>query len=80
PFFGPYWGWGWGYPYGYGYAYNTPWYLREEGYRDGISRGKSDAKHGKPDDPNSHKHYRKSESLTYRSAFLKGYSDGTRIM
>ena len=68
----------------YGYPYYGPYYRvydpiayqREQGYSDGLSRGKSDAKHGKADDPNSHKHYRDSSSVTYREAFLQGYNDG----
>src|SRR5262245_37962172 len=81
PFFGPRfygWGYGWGYPYyGYGYAYTDPIaYQKEMGYSDGLSRGKDDAKHGRPDEPDSHKHYRDSNSLAYRQAFLQGYNDG----
>jgi hypothetical protein len=51
---------------------------REQGYSDGHTRGKDDAKHGKANDPASHKHYNKSHSLTYRQAFLKGYAEGYR--
>jgi len=68
------------YPGWYGHPYYTVYdpiaYQKEEGYRDGLSRGKDDAKHGKADDPNSHKHYRDSSSITYREAFLQGYNDG----
>ena len=77
PFFhsGFYWG---GYPYYSPYyrVYDPIAYQKEQGYSDGLSRGKSDAKHGKADDPNSHKHYRDSSSITYREAFLQGYNDG----
>jgi hypothetical protein len=78
PFWGPRWGW------------NDPFWnptitvvdpiaqQRESGYSDGHSRGKDDAKHGKPNAPVSHKHYSKSDSLTYRQAFLQGYADGYR--
>jgi len=51
---------------------------RESGYSDGHKRGESDAKHGKPNAPASHKHYRDSDSMTYRQAFLQGYADGYR--
>jgi hypothetical protein len=80
PFFGPRFygpGW-WGYPYyGYGYSYGDPIaYQKEMGYSDGLSRGKDDAKHARADDPNSHKHYRDSNSLAYKQAFVQGYNDG----
>jgi hypothetical protein len=69
----------WGYPYYYPYAtYDPIAYQKESGYSDGLSRGKSDAKHGKADDPNSHSHYRDSKSLAYREAFLQGYEQGFR--
>jgi hypothetical protein len=75
PFFGrPWWGWGWGPPYYYNQYYDPIAYQREQGFRDGFNKGKSDARHGKPDDPNSHKDYRNSSSITYRNAFLQGYS------
>ena len=51
---------------------------REQGYSDGKSRGKNDAKKGLANNPDSHKHYNQSDSLTYREAFVKGYSDGYR--
>src|SRR5262245_31504667 len=51
---------------------------REQGYSDGKSRGKDDAKKGLANDPDSHKHYNQSDSLTYREAFVKGYNDGYR--
>ena len=53
-------------------------YERETGYRDGLSRGRDDAKHGMAYDPNSHRHYRDSNSITYREAFVQGYSEGYR--
>jgi hypothetical protein len=79
-YWGPRWGWGW----------NDPFWsptirvvdpiaqARESGYSDGHSRGKDDAKHGKENAPESHKHFSKSNSLTYRQAFLQGYTDGYR--
>jgi hypothetical protein len=74
PFFGrPWWGWGWGPPYYSSYYYDPIAYQRELGFRDGFNKGKSDARHSRPDDPNSHKDYRNSSSITYRNAFLQGY-------
>ena len=72
PFFFPYY-----YPRYYT-VYDPIAYQRETGYSDGLSRGKDDAKHGKANDPSSHKHYRNSESFTYREAFAQGYADGYR--
>lgn len=71
PFFGPYWN-------------RTVTVVdpiaqaRESGYSDGHSRGKDDAKKGKPESPDSHKHFTGSDSQTYREAFLQGYSEGYR--
>jgi len=59
-------------------VYDPIAYQRETGYSDGLSRGKDDAKHGKANDPSSHKHYRNSESISYREAFAQGYADGYR--
>jgi len=67
--------WYWGAPYPVYYT-DPIAYQREQGYSDGLSRGKDDAKHGRANDPNSHSHYRNSSSVTYREAFLQGYSDG----
>ena len=57
-------------------VYDPIAYQREQGYSDGLSRGKDDAKHGRPNDPASHKHFSESNSITYRDAFAQGYSDG----
>lgn len=51
---------------------------REEGYGDGRSAGKKDAKVGNEIDPEEHKDFKKSKSLAYREAFLRGYADGYR--
>ena len=51
---------------------------REEGYSDGRSRGKDDAREGRENDPDNHKKFDKSKSLAYREAFLKGYAEGYR--
>ena len=66
------------YPYRYYTVYDPIAYQREQGYSDGRSRGKSDAKHGLANNPDSHKHYSDSDSVTYREAFLQGYADGYR--
>ncbi|MEP7340654.1 MAG: hypothetical protein ABI977_23180 [Acidobacteriota bacterium] len=50
--------------------------LREQGYSDGRSRGKDDAKDGRASTPYDQKQYYKSNSLAYREAFLKGYAEG----
>jgi hypothetical protein len=51
---------------------------KEQGYSDGKSRGKDDAKKGMANNPNSHKHYYQSDSLAYREAFVQGYNEGYR--
>jgi len=51
---------------------------REQGYNDGRSRGKDDARDGRENDPESYKKFNKSKSLAYREAFLQGYADGYR--
>jgi hypothetical protein len=74
-----YWGPGWGPYWGPTVTVVNPIaQARESGYRDGHSRGKDDAKDGKPNAPDSHKHFRNSDSQTYRQAFLQGYADGYR--
>jgi hypothetical protein len=74
PFFGGAW---LGPPY-YGYYgyYDPIGYQRERGFSDGFNSGRSDARHRKVADPNSHKHYRNASSITYRNAFSQGYSTG----
>lgn len=79
---------GWGYPYywdsypywnayGYGYyPYDAPAYRSEQGFYDGFKDGRSDARKGKPDDPNSHGRYRDSDSNAYRNAFVRAYAQG----
>ena len=70
PFWSPYWG---------TYTYVDPITAqKEQGYSDGRSRGKKDAKKGLANAPESHDHYNDSNSLAYREAFLKGYADGYR--
>jgi len=48
----------------------------EEGFRDGRSQGKKDAKKGLEADPTRNKEYNKSNSLAYRQAFVHGYEQG----
>lgn len=59
-------------------VYDPIAYQREQGYSDGLSKGKDDAKHGRADDPASHTHFSESNSITYREAFAQGYADGYR--
>lgn len=79
-YWGPRWGWGWNDPF-----WNRTYTVvdpiaqaRESGYSDGHHRGKDDARHEKPNAPESHKHFSDSDSQTYRQAFLQGYADGYR--
>ena len=51
---------------------------REQGYRDGLNRGKDDARDGRGDDPYDERLFIKSKSIAYREAFLRGYADGYR--
>jgi hypothetical protein len=77
PFVRPF-GWYGGFYRPYYYPVDPIAYQREQGYSDGLSRGKDDAKHGKANDPASHKHYTNANSITYREAFAQGYADGYR--
>jgi len=76
--YGAYRWWGWYGPYGSPTitVVNPIAQQRESGYSDGHKRGREDARAGKPESPDSHKHYSKSDSRTYRQAFLEGYDDG----
>jgi len=53
-------------------------YQREQGYNEGRSEGKKDAKKGLPANPTGHKDYLKSNSLAYREAFVQGYNERYR--
>jgi hypothetical protein len=53
-------------------------YQREQGYNEGRSEGKKDAKKGLPANPTGHKDYLKSSSLAYREAFVQGYNERYR--
>jgi hypothetical protein len=50
----------------------------EEGFNDGLSQGKKDAKKGFEPDPTRSKDYLKSNSFAYRQSFLRGYNHGYR--
>ena len=50
----------------------------EEGFSDGRSQGKKDAKKGLEADPTRSKDYYKSNSFAYRQAFVHGYEEGYR--
>lgn len=74
PFYDPFWGPSWP-----SYRMVDPIaYQREQGYSDGRSKGKEDAKKGRPANPTGQKNYLKSNSLTYREAFVAGYNDRYR--
>lgn len=59
----------------------------EDGYREelaettkqmwekGQSKGREDARKGRPADPSAHKDYLKATSQTYREAFVRGYNE-----
>jgi hypothetical protein len=71
PFYDPF-----RYPY-YNYRVVDPIaYQRELGYSEGQDEGEEDAKKGRPANPTGHKDYLKSDSLTFREAFVKGYNEG----
>jgi hypothetical protein len=51
-------------------------YEREQGYSEGKHEGKKDAKKDRQPNPTGHKDYLKSDSMTFRNAFVQGYNDG----
>ncbi len=51
-------------------------YERERGYKEGRDEGKEDAKKERPANARGHKDYLKSNSLTFREAFVQGYNEG----
>jgi hypothetical protein len=51
-------------------------YEREQGFREGREEGKEDAKKERPANARGHKDYLKSNSLTFREAFVQGYNSG----
>jgi hypothetical protein len=61
------------YPYGYGgYALGGS---EQQGYYDGLNRGREDVLNGRSYDPNHSSHFRNG-SATYRDGFLRGYEVG----
>jgi hypothetical protein len=68
--YGPYWGWGPRYT-----VVDPIAYQREQGYEEGRSKGKEDAKKGRPANAIGQKDYLKSNSLAYREAFVQGYNE-----
>ena len=66
------------FPYSYPF-YQRPdpiAYQRQLGYNEGLSRGRSDARHRLPDNPMNHKHYANKTTIAYREGFERGYADG----
>jgi hypothetical protein len=53
-------------------------YQREQGFREGRDEGEDDAEEGRPANPTEHKDYIKSNSITFREAFVQGYNEGYR--
>ena len=51
-------------------------YERERGYKEGRDEGKDDAKKDRPANATGHKDYLKSNSITFREAFIQGYNAG----
>src|SRR5215207_7121022 len=51
-------------------------YAREQGFREGKDEGEEDAKKGRPANSKGHEDYLKSNSVTFREAFVKGYEEG----
>lgn len=68
PFWNPYWG-------PSTYTVDPIAYQREQGYSKGRSKGKEDAKKGRPANATGQKDYLKSNSLAYREAFVQGYNE-----
>jgi hypothetical protein len=57
------------------YGYNDAEF--QKGYRDGLNRGRSDARTNRAADPNNSSHYRKGNA-TYRAGFERGFEEGYR--
>jgi hypothetical protein len=55
----------------------TPQYQTDKGYRDGMDRGKEDARKRRTLGPNNSSHYRKGTEV-YQEAFRRGYDEGYR--
>src|SRR5262249_4097709 len=73
---GPYGGYG-GYG-GYGnYGGGNFGYWEQKGYRDGLDRGREDARSGRYPTPNNSEHFRNGNAA-YRQGFARGYQIGFR--
>ena len=71
-----------GYPYGYynQYVFSSTQAADNQGFKDGLKTGSSDARRGQSNDP-ERSHYFKNAGFgnfgqTYREGFLRGYSEG----
>ena len=80
-FFRPY-GYFYGYPYGYynQFVFSSSQAADNQGFKDGLKTGSSDARRGQSNDP-ERSHYFKNAGFgnfgqTYREGFLRGYSEG----
>lgn len=81
PFFRGY-GYAYGYPYGYynQFVFSSSQAADNQGYKDGLKTGSSDARKGKSNDP-QRSHYFQNAGFgnfgeDYREGFLRGYSEG----
>jgi hypothetical protein len=71
-----------GYPYGYynQYVFSSTQAADNQGYKDGLKTGSSDARRNQSNDP-QRSHYFQNAGFgnfgeTYREGFLRGYSEG----
>ena len=81
PFFRGY-GLAYGYPYGYynQFVFSSSQAADNQGYKDGLKTGSSDARRGQSNDP-ERSHYFKNAGFgnfgeAYREGFLRGYNEG----
>lgn len=81
PFFRGY-GLAYGYPYGYynQFVFSSSQAADNQGYKDGLKTGSSDARRGQSNDPEK-SHYFQNAGFgnfgeDYREGFLRGYSEG----
>lgn len=69
------------YPYYYGtspYVGGSYYGTDQQGYHDGLDRGREDARDGRSYNPNNSSHFRNSGSAAYRDGFRRGYDVGYR--
>src|SRR5215467_6593793 len=73
----PYGGYYGGYPGGYygGSGSGSFSYWQQRGYRDGLDRGREDARSGRYPTPNNSEHFRDGNGA-YRQGFARGYQIG----